>query len=112
MTVAIPAANTSVMPTSWTRRWKLVAKYAGSITEMQHGSATTPPRNAVITVPDRWGVSCWHGRHQDAQRLTIVGRPASEPNGSAGPGPRQSRLTGGNAAAGPAPGDAARQATP
>jgi len=31
-----------------------VAKYAGSITEMQHGArrATTPPRNAVITAPD------------------------------------------------------------
>lgn len=54
MMVAMPAANTSVIAASWVRRWKLVAKYAGSITEIQHGAsrATTPPRNAVITVPD------------------------------------------------------------
>ncbi len=85
ITVAIPAANTSVMPTSCTRRWKLVAKYAGSSTEMQHGasSATSPPRKAVITVPDtsRWPTrrnSPQSVRHRSSLRPAIVadaGRP-------------------------------------
>ncbi len=35
MTAATPRANTKGIDTSARRRWKLVAKYAGSITEMQ-----------------------------------------------------------------------------
>lgn len=52
MITAMPSANTSVIAASERRRWKLVAKYARSITEMQHGAkrATTPPRKAAITV--------------------------------------------------------------
>jgi hypothetical protein len=53
MTVPTPRAKTNVIDTSARRRWKLEAKYAGSITEMQHGakSATAPARKLVRSVP-------------------------------------------------------------
>src|SRR5229473_1359248 len=50
MMVATPSPKMNVMATS-ARRWrKVVARYAGSITEMQHGakSATTPATNAAM----------------------------------------------------------------
>lgn len=47
MSVATPAANIPVAATIPARRPNPVARYAGSITDTQHGasSATTPPRN-------------------------------------------------------------------
>lgn len=52
MIVATPAAKTKVIPRMRLRRWKPLAKYAGSMTDTQHGasSATTPPKKAAITV--------------------------------------------------------------
>src|SRR4051812_4592098 len=54
ITVPSPAAKTSVIPTIRARRWKVEAKYAGSITDTQQGasSATPPPRNDAKIVVD------------------------------------------------------------
>ena len=54
ITVATPAANTQVMATIPRLVRKVEAKYAGSITDTQHGarSATTPPRNEASSVVD------------------------------------------------------------
>lgn len=52
MMVATPAPKARVPATTRPRERKPVAKYAGSITEMQHGasSATIPPRNDASSV--------------------------------------------------------------
>lgn len=49
MTVAAPAPNRKVIATSSRRFWKADAKYAGSITETQHGanSAIAPAMTAA-----------------------------------------------------------------
>jgi len=53
MTVATPAANRKVIATSFRRFWNELAKYAGSITEMQHGAnrAMDPATTAATTEP-------------------------------------------------------------
>lgn len=50
--VATPAPNTTVAGTTPPRCRKPVARYAGSITDTQHGasSATVPPRNEASSV--------------------------------------------------------------
>src|SRR5207245_9323498 len=59
-----PAAKTKVIATSARLVAKLLAKYAGSITEMQQGanSATVPARNEASTAPPkRICVIGWRG---------------------------------------------------
>jgi len=53
ITVPTPMAKTSVIARMRERRAKVAEKYAGNITETQHGAsrATTPPKNAVKIVP-------------------------------------------------------------
>ncbi len=55
MTVATPAPKRNVIATRRRRFWKAVAKYPGSITEMQHGanSATEPAITAATSDPPK-----------------------------------------------------------
>ena len=55
MTVATPAKKMAVIATSTERLRKELAKYAGSMTEMQHGanSATTPATKAAKADPPK-----------------------------------------------------------